>query len=137
MFSMCEYFVFGRYNFINHRGEKMKSIIVSMVAVASLVVAGSASAGAFSIAPCKACHAVGKDTVGPDLKVVAEQYGDAKKLAEVFKSGFAVEARKVAASSEKWKKQAALMTGQYTTLIKGHEDEAAEAIFAAVKAGKL
>lgn len=115
----------------------MKSIIVSMIAVASLAVAGSASAGAFSTAPCKACHAVGKDVVGPDWAMVAKTYGDAKTLAGVFKSGFAVENRKVASANDKWKKQAAIMTGQYTTLIKGHEDEAAEALFAAVKAGKI
>jgi cytochrome c551/c552 len=124
-------------NLSNTLGEKMKSIIVSMIAVASLVVAGSATAGAFSTGACKACHAVGKDVVGPDWKVVAEAYGDAKTLAGVFKSGFAVEHRKVALANDKWKKQAAIMTSQYTTLIKGHEDEAAEALFAAVKAGKL
>jgi cytochrome c551/c552 len=115
----------------------MKSIIVGIIAVASLVIAGSASAGAFNVAACKACHAVGKDGVGPDWKVVAEAYGDAKTLAGVLKSGFAVEHRKVALANEKWKKQAAIMTAQYTSLIKGHEDEAAEALFAAVKAGKL
>jgi cytochrome c551/c552 len=115
----------------------MKSIIVSMIAVASLTVAGSATAGAFTTAACKACHAVGKDGAGPDWKVVAEKYGDAKALAGVFKSGFKVEDRKVAQSVAKWKGQAAIMTGQYTSLIKGHEDEAAEALFAAVKAGKL
>jgi cytochrome c551/c552 len=115
----------------------MKAFIVSMIAVASLVVAGSATAGAFSTAGCKACHTVGKDMAGPDWKLVAEKYGDAKTLAGVFKSGFAVENRKVAESNEKWKKQAALMTGQFNALIKGHEDEAAEALFAAVKAGKI
>ena len=115
----------------------MKSIIVSMIAAASLVVAGSATAGDFSTGACKACHAVGKDVVGPDWKVVAEKYGDAKTLAEVFKSGFKVEDRKVAMSNDKWKKQAAVMTSQFSTLIKGHEDEAAKALFAAVKAGKI
>jgi cytochrome c551/c552 len=114
----------------------MKSIIVGMIAVASLAVAGSATAGAFSTGACKACHAVGKDVVGPDWKVVAEKYGDAKTLAGVFKSGFKVEDRKLA-SDAKWKAQAATMTGQFTSLIKGHEDEAAEAVFAAVKAGKI
>lgn len=115
----------------------MKSIIVSMIAVASLVVAGSATAGDFSTTPCKACHAVGKDVVGPDWATVAKEYGDAKTLAGVFKSGFKVEDRKVAGSNAKWKGQAAVMTGQFSTLIKGHEDEAAEAVFAAVKAGKI
>lgn len=115
----------------------MKSIIVSMCVAAGLMVAGSAMAGSFNTGACKACHAVGHDSVGPDWKVVAEKYGDAKALAGVFKSGFKVEDRKVAESNEKWKKQAAIMTGQYSTLIKGHEDDAAEAVFAAVKAGKI
>ena len=114
----------------------MKKIITSL-AVAGLMVAGSAMAGDFSTASCKACHAVGKDTVGPDWKVVADQYGDAKTLAAVFKSGFKVEDRKLAASNPKWKAQAAIMTGQYASNIKGKEDAAAEAIFAAVKAGKI
>lgn len=115
----------------------MKSIIVSVCVAAGLMVAGSAMAGSFSTGACKACHAVGKDTVGPDWKTVAEKYGDAKTLAGVFKSGFKVEDRKVAASDAKWKNQAAVMTGQFNTLIKGHEDDAAEALFAAVKAGKI
>jgi len=116
----------------------MKAFIVSMIAVASLVVAGSATAGAFSTGACKACHAVGKDgAAAPDWTAVAKAYGDEKALAAVFKSGFKVEDRKYASSSEKWKKQAAIMTGQYSALIKGHEDDAAEALFAAVKAGKL
>ena len=116
----------------------MKSIIVSMIVAAGLMAAGSASAGTFSTGPCKACHAVGKDgAVGPDWKVVADAYGDAKTLAAVFKSGFKVEDRKIAGANPKWKGQVAVMTGQYTALIKGHEDEAAEALYAAVKAGKL
>lgn len=115
----------------------MKSIIVSMLVAAGLMAAGSAMAGGFNTGPCKACHAVGKDVVGPDWKVVAEKYGDAKTLAAVFKAGFKSEDRKVAASNEKWKKQEALMTGQFNTLIKGHEDDAAAALFDAVKAGKI
>lgn len=113
----------------------MKSIVVSVFLAAGLMAAGSAMA--FSTGACKACHAVGHDVVGPDWKVVADKYGDAKTLAAVFKGGFKPEDRKVAASNEKWKKQEALMTGQFNTLIKGHEDEAAEALFAAVKAGKI
>lgn len=115
----------------------MKSMIVSMMVAAGLMVAGSAMAGEFNTGPCKACHAVGKDVVGPDWKHVAEAYGDAKTLAGVFKSGFKVEDRKVAGGNAKWKGQAALMTGQFNSLIKGHEDEAAAALFAAVKAGKI
>lgn len=116
----------------------MKSIITA-VAVASLLVSGSAMAGAFSTSTCKACHAVGKDGVGPDFKVVAEKYGDAKTLAAVFKAGFKVEDRKVAQSSAKWKSQAGTMTGQYDNLIKkgGNEEAAAQAVFAAVKEGKI
>ena len=115
----------------------MKSIVVSVFVAAGLMVAGSAMAGSFNTGACKACHAVGHDVVGPDWKVVAEKYGDAKTLAAVFKAGFKPEDRKVAASNEKWKKQEALMTGQFNTLIKGHEEDAAEALFAAVKAGKI
>ena len=115
----------------------MKSIIVSMFVAAGLMVAGSAMAGDFNTGPCKACHAVGKDVVGPDWKTVAAKYGDAKALAAVFKSGFKVEDRKVAGSDDKWKKQAATMTGIFGTNIKGHEDEAAAALFAAVAAGKI
>ncbi len=115
----------------------MKSIIVSMFVAAGLMVAGSATAGAFSTGACKACHQVGKDAVGPDWAVVAKAYGDEKALAAVFKSGFAVENRKVAGSNPKWKGQAAVMTGQFGSLIKGHEDEAAKALFDAVAAGKI
>ncbi|MCX7194621.1 MAG: hypothetical protein NTV37_01710 [Proteobacteria bacterium] len=117
--------------------NKMKSIIVSMFVAAGLMVAGSAMAGGFATAACKACHEVGKDKVGPDWATVAKAYGDAKTLAGVFKSGFKVEDRKVAAHNDKWKSQAAVMTGIFGTNIKGHEDEAAEALFAAVKAGKI
>ncbi len=115
----------------------MKSMIVSLMVAAGLMVAGSAMAGGFSTGACKACHAVGKDVVGPDWKTVAAAYGDEKTLAAVFKSGFKVEDRKVAGSNDKWKKQAAVMTGQFNSLIKGHEDEAATALFDAVKAGKI
>lgn len=100
-------------------------------------MAFSASAGDFSTKPCKACHAIDKDVVGPAWKRVAEKYGSASALAAVFKGGFKVEDRKIASSEEKFKKQAAVMTGQYKTLIKGHEDAAAEALFAAVKSGKM
>ena len=117
--------------------NKMKSIIVSMFVAAGLMVAGSAMAGGFSTSTCKTCHEVGKDKVGPDWATVAKAYGDAKTLAGVFKSGFKVEDRKVAAHNDKWKGQAAVMTGIFNTNIKGHEDEAAEALFAAVKAGKI
>ncbi len=97
----------------------------------------SATASAFETKPCKACHAVGKDVVGPDWARVAKAYGNEAALAAVFKSGFKVEDRKIASSEPKFKKQVALMTPQYNNLIKGHEDEAAKALFDAVKAGKL
>jgi len=115
----------------------MKSIIVSMFVAAGLMVAGSAMASDFSTSTCKTCHEVGKDKVGPDWATVAAAYGDAKTLAGVFKSGFKVEDRKVAAHNDKWKAQAAVMTGMFNSNIKGHEDAAAEALFAAVKAGKI
>jgi cytochrome c551/c552 len=113
----------------------MKSIVVSVALAAGLMVAGSAMA--FSTGACKACHAVGKDVVGPDWARVAKAYGDEKTLAAVFKSGFKPEDRKIANAEPKFKAQEALMTGQFNTLIKGHEDEAATALFAAVKAGKI
>jgi len=62
----------------------MKSIIVSMVATAGLIIAGSAMAGdppaAFK-AKCAACHAVDKKVVGPAFNDVAAKYkGDAKAV---------------------------------------------------------
>jgi len=110
---------------------------LKLLAVAVGLMAVSVTASAFDTKPCKACHAVGKDVVGPDWARVAKAYGSEGALAAVFKSGFKVEDRKIASSEEKFKKQAAVMTGQYDKLIKGHEDEAATALFAAVKAGKL
>ncbi len=105
----------------------MKSIIVSMVAAAGLMVAGSAMA--FSGGACGACHQAAKDTAGPSFASIKEAYGSKEELAKVFKGGFKVEDRKVAASNEKWKKSAALMTGQFGSLIKGHEDDAAAFVF--------
>ncbi len=115
---------------------KSTKLFMILVAAAGLMTI-SATASAFSTGACKACHAVGHDVVGPDWAVVAKDYGDAKTLAAVFKAGFKPEDRKVAASNPKFQKQEALMTGQFNSLIKGHEDEAAEALFAAVKAGKI
>ena len=114
----------------------MKAILIGL-SVAGLMVAGSATAGDFSTGSCKACHAVGHDVVGPDWKVVAEKYGDVKTLAAAFKAGFKSEDRKVAMADAKWKSKEAIMTGQFNSNIKGKEDAAAEAIFAAVKAGKI
>ncbi|MEO6975990.1 MAG: hypothetical protein ABI144_08990 [Gallionella sp.] len=110
---------------------------LKLVVTAAVFMTVSASASAFSTAPCKACHAIDHDVVGPAWKRVAEKYGNEAALAKAFKSGFKVEDRKIASSEPKFKKQAALMTGQFDHLIKGHEDDAAKALFAAVKAGKM
>lgn len=114
----------------------MKSLKLVVAAAGLLAISATASA-AFQTAPCKACHAIDHDVVGPAWKTVAEKYGNEAALAKVFKSGFKVEDRKVAMSEPKFKSQAATMTGMYQTYIKGHEDDAAKALFAAVKAGKL
>jgi cytochrome c551/c552 len=113
-----------------------KSITLLMAAAGLMAV--SATASAFSTAPCKACHAIDHDVVGPAWKDDVKEYGSAEALAKVFKSGFKVADRKVLNSNPgKWKAKAAIMTPQFNNLIKGHEDEAAKAIFAAVKAGKI
>jgi len=114
----------------------VKKSLKLLVAAAGLM-AISATASAFSTAPCKACHAIDHDVVGPAWQLDVKEYGSAEALAAVFKSGFKVEDRKVANSDPKWKAKAALMTPQFNTLIKGHEDEAAKAVFDAVKAGKM
>jgi len=120
----------------------MKKILMIAAAAAFVLGAGvmapaNASAKSFSVKKCKACHAVGKKKVGPAWKDVATAYGDADTLAKVFKDGFKVDDRKIAASNDKWKHKAKLMTIQYKKLIKGHEDEAAKALFTAVAAGKI
>jgi cytochrome c551/c552 len=114
----------------------VKKSLTLFVAAAGLL-AMSATASAFSTAPCKACHAVDHDVVGPAWKRVAAKYGSEAALAKVFKSGFKVEDRKIASSEPKFKNQAVIMTGQFNSLIKGHEDDAAKALFAAVKSGKM
>ncbi|MFZ2302033.1 MAG: c-type cytochrome [Gallionella sp.] len=73
----------------------MKSIIVSMVAAAGLMVAGSALAADMpDLAKknnCTACHAIDKKVVGPAFKDVAAKYkGDAgakTKLATKIQKG--------------------------------------------------
>jgi cytochrome c551/c552 len=110
---------------------------LKLVVAAAGLMAISATASAFSTAPCQACHAIDHDVVGPAWKTVAAKYGSEAALAKVFKEGFKPEDRKVANSVAKFKSQEAIMTGQYTALIKGHEDEAAKALFAAVKKGKF
>jgi len=66
----------------------MKSIIVSMVAAAGLMVAGSALAADMpDLAKknnCTACHAIDKKVVGPAFKDVAAKYkGDATAKAKL------------------------------------------------------
>ncbi len=113
----------------------MKSL--KLAAVAAGLMAVSASANAFSTGPCKACHAIDHDVVGPAWAKVAKDYGSADALAKVFKGGFKVEDRKIASSEPKFKAQAGTMTNMYNMYIKGHEDDAAKALFAAVKSGKM
>ncbi|RMH59943.1 MAG: hypothetical protein D6678_07065 [Zetaproteobacteria bacterium] len=118
----------------------MKKMVMMAAAAAFVMGAGmapAAHAGGYNVKKCKACHAVGKDKVGPAWKDVAAAYGSADALAKVFKDGFKVEDRKVIAANGKWKGKAGMMTGQYKKLIKGHEDEAAKALFDAVAAGKI
>jgi cytochrome c len=110
---------------------------LKLVVAAAGLLTMSATASAFSTAPCKACHAIDHDVVGPAWKTVAKEYGDEAALAKVFKSGFKVGDRKVVGAIPKWKGQASTMTGMYGMYIKGHEDDAAKALFDAVKAGKM
>jgi len=112
-----------------------------IAAAAAFVMSGfavtEASAGSFNVKKCKACHAVGKKKTGPSWKDVADAYGDEATLAKVFADGFKVEDRKVITANSKWEKKAKMMTGQYKKLIKGHEEEAAKALFEAVARGKI
>lgn len=117
-------------------GEVKVKKAMMLVATAGLMVC-SMTASAFSTGACKACHAIDKDVVGPGWGRIAKEYGNEEALAKVFKAGFKVEDRKIAQSEPKYKGQAAVMTGQYSSLIKGHEDEAAKALFEAVKSGKM
>ncbi|MDE2117822.1 MAG: c-type cytochrome [Betaproteobacteria bacterium] len=68
----------------------MKSIIVSMVAAAGLMVAGSALAvdmPAVGKAKCGACHAVDKKVVGPAYNDVAAKYkGDKDAVNKIIAS---------------------------------------------------
>jgi cytochrome c551/c552 len=89
----------------------------------------------FSTMKCMACHAIDDDKVGPAWKTVVEKYGDAATLARDFEAGF--KERRVANSIAKWKSKEGLMTAQYRNLIKGHEKEAAHALFESVKNGKF
>lgn len=114
----------------------MKKMLVVAVAAVSMMSV-STTASAYSTGACKACHSIDKDKVGPAWATVAKYYGSEEALAKVFKAGFKVEDRKVAVSNAKWKGQANMMTGQFNSLIKGHEDDAAKALFEAVKSGRM
>ncbi len=73
----------------------MKSIVISMIAAAGLMVAGSAMATDMPAVAkknnCTACHAVDKKVVGPAWKAVGEKYkgdaGAAARLSEKVKKG--------------------------------------------------
>ncbi len=114
-----------------------KTMLVLAAAAVAMAMAPAAQAGGFNVKKCKACHAVKKDKAGPAWEKVAKAYGSAEALAAVFKSGFKVSDRKMIQAEPKWKGRAGLMTGQYKKLIKGHEDEAAKALFDAVARGKI
>jgi cytochrome c len=73
----------------------MKSIIVSVIAAAGLVIAGSAAAADMppeGKAKCGACHAIDKKVVGPSFNDIAAKYkgdkeGASKIAANVTKGG--------------------------------------------------
>lgn len=109
-----------------------KSFVFSAVAALGLV-AMSAPAQAFDTTACMGCHTVDVAKVGPSFKTVVKAYGNEKNLAKAFKSGFAVKDRKVANADPKWKAKAVVMSVQYKVKIKGHEKEAAHAVFETVK----
>ena len=77
----------------------MKSIAISMIAAAGLMVAGSAMAAEMpelaKKSGCTACHAIDKKLVGPSWMDVAKKYkgdkgADAKLEAKVAKGGSGV-----------------------------------------------
>jgi len=117
--------------------KKVLMIAFAFVLGAGVMAPANANAGAFSVMRCKVCHKVSAKKIGPAWKDVAAAYGNADTLAKVFKAGFMKKDRKFLAGHPKWKHKAGLMTAQYKKLIKGHEDEAAKALFAAVKRGKI
>lgn len=109
-----------------------KSLIFSALAAVGLMAA-STTAHAFDTTTCMACHNIDTVKVGPSFKAVVAKYGNEKALAKAFENGFAVNARKVAAADATWARKASLMTVQYRIHIKGHEKEAAHALFETVK----
>jgi cytochrome c551/c552 len=115
---------------------RVRKSLMFVAAAGFLALSATAGAGEFKTSACQACHKIDADSVGPSWKSIATAYGSADKLAATFKSGFKVEDRKML-GVPKFKSQAGTMTAQYTSLIKGHEEDAANALFAAVKAGKF
>jgi cytochrome c len=67
--------------------QKMKSVIPSIVATASLIIAGSALAAdmpAAGKAKCGACHALDKKVVGPSYNDIAAKYkGDKDAVSKI------------------------------------------------------
>jgi cytochrome c551/c552 len=108
-----------------------KSLVLAAAAVG--LMAMSATAHAFDTNACMGCHAIDIVKVGPSFKTVVAKYGDEKTLAKAFESGFAVKDRRIASSDATWKAKAAVMTAQFNIKIKGHEKEAAHALFETVK----
>jgi len=119
-------------------GGKMmkKSLVFSAVAAVGLM-ALSTPAYAFDTTACMACHTMDTVKLGPSMKAVVAAYGNEKALAKVFESGFAVKDRKIASADPQWTKKTTVMTLKYMQLIKGHEKEAAHALFETVKNGKF
>jgi cytochrome c len=77
----------------------MKSIVISMIVAAGLMVAGSASAAEMNPLAkkhnCTSCHTVDKKLVGPAYADVAKKYkgqadAEAKLVAKVSKGGSGV-----------------------------------------------
>jgi cytochrome c551/c552 len=84
------------YLVFNLEGENMKSVLVSMMVAAGVMVAGSAMAA--DMPPlakknnCTACHAMDKKVVGPSWSDIAKKYhgqadAEAKLLLKVSKGG--------------------------------------------------
>lgn len=81
---------FALFRYINQiNGENMKSIVVSMIAAAGLMVAGSAMATDMPAVAkknnCTACHAVDKKVVGPAWKDVATKADQARMVESITK----------------------------------------------------
>jgi len=68
----------------------MKSIIISMIAVAGLIVSGSTIAAELPAAAkkkCGTCHKVAKKGIGPSYSAIAEKYkGDADAVSKLTAS---------------------------------------------------